>query len=923
MATIENFLLRFKVEGQQAIKQAGDSIKNLRADLDNFAQVGGPLQNTLNGLIGRLPLLANAAVAVGVAFAALGARGIKLGDELGDLADATDISAGALLNFRNSVIEAGGKADDFQQIAAKLNQSVQEAAGGNEKFTEAFKRLGVFVLDAEGKVRSTESILRDLTDRFKEGRLTGEQYAAAIDLLGKNINKLDLTKLDAAGNAITDEQVQNITKLTGEIDKLRARFDELSLAIAGRLAGAINSAMDVYDRRQKEIMDRERELNLQGRTSRFATPPGQPPLSMPPNLLINRRMSAEEREAFRIQELERVNSAYRPRPSDRAPGADAGAGGYAESNEKIKQQIKLLDDLKARLAQQNSELQFGFGVNVRRLELERDIVGLSANEAEMMRLTRGLLEEKLKRYNDITNEVNKLNEEIARLNPEDKKQKQALEERIALLNAQKGSLDGIYKTEIDRAAAALKQAQAAREERADSLRYQKQSDELRKQVGAYDALRFSQQRISDQLRSDYQFQIRKLTMTEDEIELAEALNQETQRYLQFRDELGNKVRENFAAITSERNRQYLLSGEELKASQDRVELLESENQEIRKTIDSSYEGHMRNGRIIEENLGRLQRLRFEEKQRQALIEYSTKLIEQQLRTQENLADTIRKINDQKIEFRFEKSLKGLSPLRQQIAKFNEEARRAGLEAGRSLAGTFDEEDGLTPERAQQLADGLAAISQGYRDIADEQLKALGVSQEYLRGFPEVLDENLKGILEFQEEFKFGFNQAFEEYAESALDAAAQARDGFRNFTDGIEDAFVRFVQTGKLSFKDLANSILADLTRIAVKRAIVFAATSLFGIPIPGRAAGGPVDANKPYVVGEEGPELFVPKAAGTIVPNQAGGGTSANVGQTTVNYNINAVDAASFRALVARDPSFIYSVTEQGRRSQPTRRMA
>jgi hypothetical protein len=92
-------------------------------------------------------------------------------------------------------------------------------------------------------------------------------------------------------------------------------------------------------------------------------------------------------------------------------------------------------------------------------------------------------------------------------------------------------------------------------------------------------------------------------------------------------------------------------------------------------------------------------------------------------------------------------------------------------------------------------------------------------------------------------------------------------------------------------------------------------------------ANGGPVQGATPIIVGERGPELFVPQSAGKIINNSAlkgsgqnTGGMSGSYGQTTVNYNIQAVDAASFRSMVARDPSFIYAVTEQGRRSQPTR---
>ena len=40
--------------------------------------------------------------------------------------------------------------------------------------------------------------------------------------------------------------------------------------------------------------------------------------------------------------------------------------------------------------------------------------------------------------------------------------------------------------------------------------------------------------------------------------------------------------------------------------------------------------------------------------------------------------------------------------------------------------------------------------------------------------------------------------------------------------------------------------------------------------------------------------------------------------GSTQINYNINAVDALSFKQLVARDPQFMYAVSEQGRRGTP-----
>ena len=61
------------------------------------------------------------------------------------------------------------------------------------------------------------------------------------------------------------------------------------------------------------------------------------------------------------------------------------------------------------------------------------------------------------------------------------------------------------------------------------------------------------------------------------------------------------------------------------------------------------------------------------------------------------------------------------------------------------------------------------------------------------------------------------------------------------------------------------------------------------GPAIPGLAEGGPVGAGRPYVVGERGPELFVPAQSGTIVPNLMTGGGGHAAGGTTFITHINA----------------------------------
>lgn len=177
-------------------------------------------------------------------------------------------------------------------------------------------------------------------------------------------------------------------------------------------------------------------------------------------------------------------------------------------------------------------------------------------------------------------------------------------------------------------------------------------------------------------------------------------------------------------------------------------------------------------------------------------------------------------------------------------------------------------------------------------------------------------EAAQATYDSQRTFASGWKDAFASYAENATNAAEQAKSMFQRVTSSFEDLIVNFVKTGKLNFKDFANSVIEQFVRIqAQKLALgIFGGSGTSDIfsTLLGKATGGPVDAMTPYMVGERGPELFVPRSAGTIVPN------NALTGSTNITYNITATDAASFRQMIARDPEFIYAVTEKGRSSVP-----
>ena len=111
--------------------------------------------------------------------------------------------------------------------------------------------------------------------------------------------------------------------------------------------------------------------------------------------------------------------------------------------------------------------------------------------------------------------------------------------------------------------------------------------------------------------------------------------------------------------------------------------------------------------------------------------------------------------------------------------------------------------------------------------------------------------------------------------------------------DKFGDAFMSMVDgtmKAKDAFRAMAADIIKELYRVFVVKqitgfitnAITAAFPSLGGTPM--KAIGGPVQRGNPYVVGERGPELFVPSRTGSIVPNDkmTGGG------QVVVNQTIN-----------------------------------
>ena len=126
---------------------------------------------------------------------------------------------------------------------------------------------------------------------------------------------------------------------------------------------------------------------------------------------------------------------------------------------------------------------------------------------------------------------------------------------------------------------------------------------------------------------------------------------------------------------------------------------------------------------------------------------------------------------------------------------------------------------------------------------------------------------------------------------SAFDGTVVA--GFTSAGSVLENSLVGAVKKGSGSFVDLEATATRVINAIAAAAVHSLfgsisgsgsgAATGLSGLigglfGLPGRATGGPVSPGQAYVVGERGPELFVPTSAGTVAANSASAGPAQDV---------------------------------------------
>jgi len=246
----------------------------------------------------------------------------------------------------------------------------------------------------------------------------------------------------------------------------------------------------------------------------------------------------------------------------------------------------------------------------------------------------------------------------------------------------------------------------------------------------------------------------------------------------------------------------------------------------------------------------------------------------------------------------------------------------------------------------------------FSKINDIVINTLPSIQEAETTFERMFRKIKEGVGGFGEDALGGFGKGMQ----SALDVSVFDRfeDAGKKSMEALKTSLTDFVMTGKLNFDTLKQVIVRSLVEALVGSAVQSAmnkakkifkmdsikkalmstyeagAKALASVPPPfnfalagiaiagglklvnkikGFEKGGAVSKGNPILVGERGPEMFVPNSTGQITQSARGTGGGA----TTVNFNINTLDASGFEELLVRSRGTITqlinsAVNERGR---------
>jgi lambda family phage tail tape measure protein len=837
----------------------------------------------------------------GLALGAAISSALRYADAINDISEATGIGTANILGFSRAVAANGGSAESAQASILRLSQSIDEAASGSAKTQYQFAQIGVSLQDLA--TLSEQDILARTVEGLSKIEDNSRRIALATDLLGKSARSINFAGVNAslATSIAQSQQYAASQKAAAELqDKLNYAVDQFRVSLLKALGPLINFLNTL----KPEQIDRFVEAVVKiGGAAVAITALGTAISKILPLLTSLGGIAASAFLLFKTGAAQAtttvLNLGIRWNGFLKAFGkADSIFGKIVELFRHLGfHATKTLPFLIGGFLRMIP----GIGLVTSALYALNEIISLVFNYDPLAKFIQGL---------------KSVGAALGIISPE---KEFKVTEGVGTGSGPRGSIGTGREAEDQR--------QTKIREVNDGLT--KQRKELQEITKA-----FADQ--NRQIAENYVKEAGYINLSEETVQVLKAQDDVYKRAADAVKELQDKK----AGLKDEEKGLIPVINQQIKAINDRAR------------VDSE---------MIKASIEALQTQQLLERDRVANIERITEAMAKQ----QDIADELNRIrkegNMSIADAEAEGAQAALTPLQRQIEIISRANQKAAQQAAESFAKQFEGME-LTAKQAQQLADGLEMITQQYYKLTEVQVKNLSNSRNFATGWKKAFDEYVDAATNAAAKAERLFMKFTSGIEDALVDFVKTGKLNWKSFVadmaeellrNQIKETIASFGQSlglgsifggsssgsaigsspskpmyvvdisgggfgGSTNGSGGGGSILDSIlggsksgssgggffdSILNVGKSIFGGIGDLFGGFF---ANGGMIPAGKFGIVGERGPEFVGGPASVTPM----GGGS--------VVYNINATDAASFQALIARDPGFIHSVAELGRSRLP-----
>lgn len=225
--------VRADVQGQGEIDGLSKSLGNLNRQAQGVQGGLGRMGQAARGVGGLMSALLPVGAVAGLTALAKGS--IDAADNLNDMSQRTGVAVESLSRFGQAAADSGSS---IEGVAKGMGQLAKRITDPGSAASAALKGIGIATTDAQGKVRSLDAVMLDISDRFAKMPDGAEKSALAMQLFGKS--GVELIPMLNEGRAALEKYQATIS---GDMAKSADEFNDSLNAIGRSLSGPFNEAV--------------------------------------------------------------------------------------------------------------------------------------------------------------------------------------------------------------------------------------------------------------------------------------------------------------------------------------------------------------------------------------------------------------------------------------------------------------------------------------------------------------------------------------------------------------------------------------------------------------------------------------------------------------------------------------------------------